>query len=183
MHYWTTIGILWLFLILLKPKADKVMVVLGSGGHTTEMLKMIQGSTAERIYVIAETDHSSQHKISDSNQYVKIPRSRHVHQSWFTTLFTTFYSLLYSVLLIFKHHPKVLICNGPGTCVPLAITCVVFRYLFLFKTRVIFIESFARVNDVSLSGKILYPFVDRFLVQWQELKQKYPKAEFYGRLV
>lgn len=44
-------------------------------------------------------------------------------------------------------------------------------------------ESFARVTALSLSGKILIYFADRFLVQWPELAKRYPKAEYVGILV
>jgi beta-1,4-N-acetylglucosaminyltransferase len=64
--------------------------------------------------------------------------------------------------------------------------------------RTIFIESWARVTSLSLSGKIVLPLVDRFLVQWAGLEGKAgwdadlmimglgaaPKrAEFVGALV
>ena len=35
-------------------------------------------------------------------------------------------------------------------------------------TRIIYVESFARVNSLSLSGKLLKRFVDTFVVQWPE---------------
>ncbi|EFQ98680.1 UDP-N-acetylglucosamine transferase subunit alg14 [Nannizzia gypsea CBS 118893] len=58
------------------------------------------------------------------------------------------------------------------------------RYL-----RTIFIESWARVTTVSLSGKILFPLVDRFLVQWEGLSGYSGwfgfgrKAEYVGTLL
>jgi hypothetical protein len=47
-------------------------------------------------------------------------------------------------------------------------------------TKIVFAESFARVTGLSLSGKILLPFVDKFFVQWPELKAKYPKTHYIG---
>ena len=35
-------------------------------------------------------------------------------------------------------------------------------------TKIIYVESFARTNSLSLSGKILRGFVDVFVVQWPE---------------
>ncbi|OQV08862.1 hypothetical protein CLAIMM_13076 [Cladophialophora immunda] len=52
--------------------------------------------------------------------------------------------------------------------------------------RTIFIESWARVKTLSLSGILLKPFVDRFLVQWPQLAENQGKArnvEFVGSLV
>lgn len=41
-----------------------------------------------------------------------------------------------------------------------------------FRLRTVFVESWARVRTISLSGKILLPFADRFLVQWPALDGK-----------
>ncbi|KAL2857774.1 oligosaccharide biosynthesis protein Alg14-like protein [Aspergillus pseudoustus] len=58
----------------------------------------------------------------------------------------------------------------------------------VFRLRTIFVESWARVATLSLSGKILLPFADRFLVQWPALGGKKAwwgakKAEYVGFLV
>lgn len=57
------------------------------------------------------------------------------------------------------------------------------QYVRIKHCRIIFIESFARVNKLSLSGKILIHLVDRFLVMWPELAEKYDKAEYAGLLI
>ncbi|KAL4896464.1 oligosaccharide biosynthesis protein Alg14 like protein [Aspergillus ambiguus] len=41
-----------------------------------------------------------------------------------------------------------------------------------YQLRTIFVESWARVTSLSLSGKLLLPFADRFLVQWPALEGK-----------
>ena len=78
-----------------------------------------------------------------------------------------------------------IICNGPGTAV-----CVVFVGLVLKffgvrgavgKMRTIYVESFARVRTLSLSGRILKWACDRFIVQWERLKVG--RAEYLGVLV
>ncbi|PLB46937.1 oligosaccharide biosynthesis protein Alg14 like protein [Aspergillus steynii IBT 23096] len=54
--------------------------------------------------------------------------------------------------------------------------------------RTIFVESWARVTSLSLSGKLLLPFADRFLVQWPALEGKRAwkgmrPTEYVGTLV
>ena len=46
----------------------------------------------------------------------------------------------------------------------------------LRKKKIIFIETMARLEDLSLSGKIAYRFADVFIVYWKSLLKKYPKA-------
>ena len=43
-----------------------------------------------------------------------------------------------------------------------------------------FDESFARIEEPSLTGKIMYKFADVFIVQWKELLKYFPKAKFWG---
>ncbi|KAF7116370.1 hypothetical protein CNMCM5793_004614 [Aspergillus hiratsukae] len=55
-----------------------------------------------------------------------------------------------------------------------------------FRLRTIYVESWARVTTFSLSGKLLLPFADRFLVQWPALAGKQAwrgmrKTEYAGR--
>jgi beta-1,4-N-acetylglucosaminyltransferase len=46
------------------------------------------------------------------------------------------------------------------------------------KVSIVFVESFARVNDLSLSGKLLYYIADMFIVQWPGLAVKYPGTRY-----
>jgi beta-1,4-N-acetylglucosaminyltransferase len=49
--------------------------------------------------------------------------------------------------------------------------------------HIVYVESFARVQTLSLTGKLLYYVVDSFLVQWSELVVKYPRAVYNGVVV
>jgi beta-1,4-N-acetylglucosaminyltransferase len=65
-----------------------------------------------------------------------------------------------------------------GTCVPLCYSAFLLKFLGIKNIKIIFIESFCRVEKLSLTGKLLYPIVDRFLVQWKEHLVKYQRAEY-----
>eukprot|EP01031_Cornospumella_fuschlensis_P032110 gene32109-38831_t len=47
---------------------------------------------------------------------------------------------------------------------------------------ILYVESFCRVQHLSLTGKLLYPIADRFIVQWEDLAEKYSRAEYLGDL-
>ena len=116
-----------------------------------------------------------------------IYRSRNVGQSYFTSILTTIIAILNAIPLVFKIKPKLLLVNGPGTCVPICLIIYFFsRCLFILpKCKIVFIESLCRVKSLSLTGKIFYylKIADAFLVQWPELNQKYTKSMYIGRLV
>ncbi|CAG5129555.1 unnamed protein product [Candidula unifasciata] len=179
-----------------RTEPASVLIVVGSGGHTSEILKLVKvlgDHYSPRYYVVADTDTISEHKVrevekmrensgrsSDYKLFI-IPRSREVKQSYWTSVLTTLRALAFSVPLVFKLRPEVILCNGPGTCIPICFAGLLMKWLWIQRTCIVYVESFCRVTSLSLSGKLLYHFSDSFCVQWPELVQKYPKAEYLGR--
>ena len=48
--------------------------------------------------------------------------------------------------------------------------------------KVVYIEVFDRYKKATLTGKLVYPIVDKFIVQWEEEKKVYPKAIDLGSI-
>ena len=111
-----------------------------------------------------------------------LPRSREVGQSYLSSIPFTLYALIRAFVLMLRIRPSLVLCNGPGTCVPIAAGAIALRWLGIKYVTVIYVESICRVESLSLSGKLLLPFADHFLVQWPTLATKYPRARFIGRL-
>ncbi|KAF2071821.1 hypothetical protein CYY_006858 [Polysphondylium violaceum] len=169
-----------------KDKPNKSMVVLGSGGHTAEMFYLLSKVDKKQfspfIYVMANSDQRSEDKIhiahnssaTGTNDFsvCKIPRSRNVGQSYIHSIWTTLVALFYCLSLLYKERPDVIICNGPGTCIPICFSALVLKWFRIKKCKIVYIESLARVQNLSLSGKIMQHFSDWFVVQWFELLGK-----------
>jgi beta-1,4-N-acetylglucosaminyltransferase len=81
-----------------------------------------------------------------------------------------------------KKRPELIVCNGPGTCIPICVIAFMMRVLYITDTKIVFVESICRVKTLSLSGKILLLFADIVLVQWPKLKEIYRRTTFIGRL-
>ena len=220
-------------------------VVLGSGGHTAEMLTMLQhypDLTADytyRTYIVSAGDSFSAIKAAGFEKELaasvtapkKVPttsgdppepakfdiitvtRARRVHQSIFTTPLTAALCIRDCLKVLSGTHidqshaasahtsPDLILTNGPGTgvCVVVASIILLFfgvggsshggKYHSSGEMRTIYVESWARVKALSLSGRILKPLVDRFVVQWETLqrregeKERGGRAEFVGVLV
>ena len=56
--------------------------------------------------------------------------------------------------------------------------------LFRWHTRIVYVESIARVESLSLSGRVLYHtrMADAFFVQWPHLQQNFPRSMYRGSL-
>mmetsp|Transcript_32737 Transcript_32737/g.35280 ORF Transcript_32737/g.35280 Transcript_32737/m.35280 type:complete len:279 (-) Transcript_32737:168-1004(-) len=177
----------------------KTLVVLGSGGHTTEMLHLIKNLNPEYydpiVLVIATSDKTSLRRVEayphslpiknknnlteNINECIfRIPRSREVGQSYWTSILTTMYSFFFAFWLVgFKVQPDLILVNGPGTCLPIAVCAFFFRVVgWMVETKIVFVESFCRVTSLSLTGRLLYPIVDLFVVCWEQLHKIYPLA-------
>jgi UDP-N-acetylglucosamine:LPS N-acetylglucosamine transferase len=87
----------------------------------------------------------------------------------------TFY---WAARILFRERPKVILSLGAEIAVP-------FFYIGrAMGIKTIFIESWCRVEDLSITGKLVYPIADAFWVQWpQLLKVCGPKARFMGAIV
>ncbi|MBU5689724.1 MAG: PssD/Cps14F family polysaccharide biosynthesis glycosyltransferase [Candidatus Aenigmatarchaeota archaeon] len=83
-------------------------------------------------------------------------------------------NILQTFFVLKKEKPDIIISTGAGSAVP----SIIIGKL-LFNTKIIFIESFARINTKSLSGIISYPFADLFLVQWRNMLKLYGKKALY----
>ncbi|EIW63405.1 oligosaccharide biosynthesis protein Alg14 like protein, partial [Trametes versicolor FP-101664 SS1] len=185
-------------------------VFLGSGGHTSEALCLLSALDFSRYfprtYFISEGDSLSMRKAlelealkaadaqgsprSTPYTFVVIPRARHVHQSLLTTPATAAVSLaaaVWHLTIAPSVHgtpiSEVLLLNGPGTCFVLCIAAYLNRICALSSPTLIYVESFARVRRLSLSGKLLRRLVDRFIVQWPDLARDDKGAEYRGWLV
>jgi UDP-N-acetylglucosamine:LPS N-acetylglucosamine transferase len=89
-------------------------------------------------------------------------------------LFYLLLTILQSILIFLKENPKIIVTTGGGIAVPMSYIGKFFR------KKIIFIESLSRVENPSLTGKLLYPISDLFLVQWKSLLKKYGKKAKYG---
>uniref|UniRef100_A0A0E0GP73 UDP-N-acetylglucosamine transferase subunit ALG14 n=1 Tax=Oryza nivara TaxID=4536 RepID=A0A0E0GP73_ORYNI len=182
------------------------LIVLGSGGHTAEMMNVVTTLQKDRFtpryYVAALTDNMSLQKAQvyeqslvrvevdkeesvENAQFVQIYRSREVGQSYITSIATTLLATSHAIWIIIRIRPQVIFCNGPGTCIPLCVSAFLLKVLGLGWSSIFYIESIARVKKLSLSGLLLYKLriADQFFVQWPQLQQKYPRACYAGRLI
>lgn len=58
-----------------------------------------------------------------------------------------------------------------------------YKILGFLDPDIVFVESFCRVQKLSLTGRLLYYIADKFIVQWTQLLVKNPRAEYLGDFV
>ncbi len=78
--------------------------------------------------------------------------------------------------VLHKEKPDLIISCGAAVAVP-------FFYIGkLMGAKLIYIEVFDRIDKPTMTGKMVYPITDKFVVQWEEQKKVYPKAINLGSI-
>ncbi|HAT4180135.1 TPA: polysaccharide biosynthesis protein [Clostridium perfringens] len=85
-------------------------------------------------------------------------------------VFKFLFNIIKSFGIIITNRPNLIISTGALASVPIMIWTKIFR------GKVIYIESFAKIDNPTISGKISYKFADQFYVQWENMKKFYPNA-------
>ena len=147
----------------------KVCLVGSSGGHLTHlyMLKPFW-ENKERFWVTFEKD-DARSLLKDEHMYsCYFPTNRNIKN----LIKNTF--LAWKVLR--KEKPDLIISSGAAVAVP-------FFYIGkLMGAKVVYVEVFDRIDKPTLTGKLVYPITDLFVVEWEEMKAVYPKAVNLGSI-
>ncbi len=152
---------------------DKVMFVASAGGHLSEILQLEPLFKDYDVTIVTEKTPSTL-KLKDRYdlKYVGYGSKQYMYKY----IFIFPYNIIKSIYMILKYRPKVIITTGAHTG---GIFVTVGRIL---GKKTIYIESMAKVEDLSKTGKFVYNIVDKFYVQWEDLCHKYSKCKYIGRL-
>ena len=155
----------------------KLLVVLGEGGHTKEMLELVDslGPRYRYVYLLVKGDELSQHRIRLPGAVYRVQRPRYKVHNVIMDSAKTVVCAAQALWVLMRERPRAVVTCGPGVAVPV---CLLAKLLGI---AVVFIETGSRVRRLSTTGRTLYRFADLFLVQWSELLASHPKAIYAGR--
>ena len=148
---------------------NKICFIASTGGHFEQLMMLKPLMDKYESFIVTEkTDYSV---IEDDR---KIYYLNQVNRHEKTFIFKMALNFIKSLNLFIKERPDVVISTGALATIPMCI------FAKVFKKKIIFIESFAKVNSPTLTGKLVYKFADQFYVQWEQMKEHYPNAIFRG---
>ena len=142
-------------------------VICSAGGHLAEAILAVSATDVERYYVTKKDEHVASRLKGDKVYFVIDPH---------TSLVKYLYNAFQSAWIYFKERPDIILTTGAGIALA---TCLLGK---IFGSKIIFLESGARVTTLSKTGKLLYKIADVTYVQWDSLQALYPKSIFVGRL-
>ncbi|MCC8102654.1 MAG: UDP-N-acetylglucosamine--LPS N-acetylglucosamine transferase [Clostridiales bacterium] len=147
----------------------KICLVGSSGGHLTHlyMLKPLWKEN-DRFWVTFDKEDARSLLKGEKLYPCYYPTNRNVKNLIRNT------KVAWDVL--HKEKPDLIISSGAAVAVP-------FFYIGkMMGAKLIYIEVYDRVDHSTMSGKLIYPISDKFIVQWEEMKKIYPKAVNLGSI-
>jgi UDP-N-acetylglucosamine:LPS N-acetylglucosamine transferase len=153
-----------------EPRADlpsEVLLVASNGGHLLQLLQLADLWPKERCHwVTFQKSDAVSLLAGESVTWAHHPTNRNL-----PNLIRNF-GLAFR--MVRRRRIRAIVTTGAGVAVPFVI---VGR---LAGVKVVYIESMARITSPSLTGRLVYPFADTFIVQWPELKRFFKRASLFG---
>lgn len=147
----------------IKNKEIKICLVGSSGGHLMHLYMLKDcWKNKERFWVTFNKEDANSLLRNERKYYCYYPTNRN-----FVNLIK---NTILAIKILKKEKPNLIISSGAAVAVP-------FFYIGkLMGAKTIYIEVFDRINKSTVTGKLVYPIADKFVVQWEEMKKVYPKA-------
>lgn len=152
-------------------KKKKVLLISSGGGHLSQLLNLKPLFDKYEYHLVTEALPYNEKLKEKYKVSFLLPGGRNNGLKY---IFIMLKNIFKSMRIFLREKPDVVITTGAHTAVPM---CYIAK---LFGKKVIYIESFAKVKTPNISGKIIYPIADLFIVQWPELLKFYPKAKYLG---
>ena len=141
----------------------KIALVGSSGGHLTHLYLLKKfWENEDRFWVTFDK--------TDAKSILKEERFYPCYYPTNRNVKNTIKNTILAFKILRKEKPDLIVSSGAAVAVPF------FWIGKLFGAKTVYIEIFDRIDKPTLTGKLVYPVTDKFIVQWEELKKVYPKA-------
>ena len=141
----------------------KIALVGSSGGHLTHLYLLKKfWENEDRFWVTFDK--------TDAKSILKEERFYPCYYPTNRNVKNTIKNTILAFKILRKEKPDLIISSGAAVAVPF------FWLGKLFGAKTVYIEILDRIDKPTLTGKLVYPVTDKFIVQWEELKKVYPKA-------
>jgi len=145
----------------------KICLVCSHGGHLAEILQLKEAFEGHDTFFITY----------DSVRTRQLERKYLLRNIGKNPLVMA-QAFMSTLRILIREKPELIVSTGSEIAIP------AFYLARLFRIKTIFIESWTRVEQPTGTGRLVYPFSDIFLVQWEQLLSKYgKKAKYEGAIV
>lgn len=153
-------------------KIDKLRICLAAsaGGHLTQLLKVADTFKNYEVFYVSTLDSIAK-TLERKGTFYLIGECNREHP------FQVMLVFFRCIKIILSKKPNVIISTGAA---PGYLLCLVGK---LFGAKIVWIDSIANIDRLSLSGRLILPLSDLTLSQWPEVAKKYKRVEYAGTLI
>lgn len=153
-----------------KRQRKKICLISSSGGHFEQLLMLGKLKNKHDIFIVTEKTRYNKNDKKINHFLMQVNRKEILF------IFKMILILFKSLYIFIKEKPDVVISTGVLATIPML-------YIgHFFKKKVIYIESFAKINSPTMTGNLIYKkhIANQFYVQWESMLKFYPDAIYKG---
>ena len=150
----------------------KLCLAASSGGHLSQ-LQMLEKAWENRDFFFAVTGFTAAKQLQKKYGVIvySVPESNRKRPLRLLAV------LAECLKIILRERPDVVISTGA------AHGCLLALFGKMLRAKVVWVDSVANVERISLSGRIVRHFADLFLVQWRDVAKRYHGVVYCGELI
>ncbi len=148
----------------------RILIVCSAGGHLTQALAL-RGwwGQHDRSWVASPTE--------DARSRLHGEVVVEAHHPTVRNLPNLLRNFVLARRVLRDTRPDLVFSTGAAIALPF------FAQARRYGARTVFLEPVDRITTPSLSGRLVYPFTDAFLVQWQSMRDTYPDSHVVGMVL
>lgn len=150
-------------------EAGPLLIVCSSGGHLLQMLALREAWEGfDRVWVTFDK--------SDARSLLRGERVLHAYGPTNRNVPNLLRNLRLAARVVKRERPAAILTTGAGVAVPFA---------WIGRLRgvpTVYVESFTRMHELSLSGRLIAPVASQVYAQWPELAASSSDVRFAGNL-
>lgn len=151
-------------------KEMKICIVASAGGHLSQLL-LLQPTWEGHEVVCVSTGMMVKEKLEAIGKTYIVGECNRQHP------IKTFQVMVKCLRIILRERPKVVISSGA------AAGFLICFWAKLFGAKIIWMDSVANTQKLSMSGRMVRFFADLILSQWPNVAGRYNKVEYAGEVI
>jgi UDP-N-acetylglucosamine:LPS N-acetylglucosamine transferase len=157
--------------VVVKTRSIKIALVASAGGHLSELLLVKKAwADYDNIYFVSSMEQLKSQLQRMGPVYITGECNRKHPWKVIRVFFKCF-------RITIEEKPDVIISTGAA---PGILSCMCGKF---FGAKVVWLDSIANTEKLSMSGRLIRPFADLILSQWEDVASKYPNVEYWGAVM
>ncbi len=153
-----------------QGKPPKICLAASTGGHLTQLLRIEEAWRQMPHFFVTPGKPLPPRMTGGAGAYAVCTANR---QHPFRVLKMFFQC----VAILFRERPDVVVSTGA------AVGCILCFLVKLTRGKVVWMDFISQADRLTLSGRLVRPFADLFLVQWPALESRYRNVKYVGSVI